>query len=650
MFIRKRERKDNFYQELQEKTLERLQELSGDVWTDFNIHDPGVTISDNMNYALFELQYKLELPFRSFLGPNTDDYASKGILPADFIFSPSIVTTEDYEKLFLDGVLLTTDVPENNQMVSKEVHVLESCLVEFSDGFYTVNASVSLSKTAITNAEEIKEEIFKLYHANRNLCEDLRWEDIHVLTKAVGKRKKETEEKSIQIETTYGMDTSEKPIKIHDYHSFQLDFPDAYGIGHRGLPLEANKRNIAHVRQLKGYLLMMDFLMADATEQIQNTPQLISFTEAPPSGTVSLISIPDVEMVVDSVKFKKGNQLQTAASIQKKKSGFMDILDTLYGEDTAQLFQDFQPSKSRLNYRASLTQELPELNRNRFRSFNKLKPTESNIVFKELFSLLHGSKIESEVPVRDLLKKHGLDLLPDSIFFDQYEVYLNIAPISGVFYDPIFNETPQHIPAHEMDWKEEYFASLQTEISLIRRNALFESFLEVGAHAANYRMIQLSENNRWILVFRYPGKEEWMILGTYKTRDHLIRSANRFWAFVRFLNPERHLFYLVEHRLLQFAYPRKHREEGNTLSIIASNRFENKEMYDHLEQLLRERLPAHLSIQLYRVQPDHIYDFEQIYYKWREALANRDTKKLIHFSESINAFFRVSKDFLTDIQ
>jgi hypothetical protein len=329
----------------------------------------------------------------------------------------------------------------------------------------------------------------------------------------------------------------------------------------------------------------------------------------------------------------------------------MDILDTLYGEDTGQLFQDFQPRKPKIAYRSALIEELPELNRNRFRSFNKLNPTEGNIVFKELFSLLHGNKIESEIPIRELLKRKDLDLLPDSVFFGQYEVYLDIAPISGVFYNPIFNETPQNIPAQEMDWKEEYFPSLQAEISLIRRNAIFESFLEVGSNQGNYRMIRLSENSRWILVFRYPGKEDWMILGSYRTREHLIRSANRFWAFIRFLNPERHLFYVVEHRLLEFAYPDQHKHSvGNTLSVIASSRFENEEMHQRLEQLLQERLPAHLRIHLYRVQPDHIYDFEQIYYKWREALASRNTKKLVHFSESIHAFFRVSKPFLKEIQ
>lgn len=632
MFIKKRERTANFYQELQERTLDRLQELSGDVWTDFNIHDPGVTISDNMNYALFELQYKLELPFQAFIGPDTADYVNKGILPGDFIFSQSIVTPEDYEQLFLNGI-----------------EHLETCSVEFNNGYYTVQASVSPNNPN-ASTENIKEEIFVLFHENRNLCEDLRWDDIQLLTKASGKKRKKQDEIE-HIERIYETESPEKPIKIQNYNSFQLDFPDAYGIGLRGLPQEASERNKAHVLQLKGYLLMMDFLLAHTTEQIQNTPQLISFTEQAPTGTVSLVSIPEVNKVVDRAKFQKNNQLQTPDSIQNKKSGFLDILDTLYGEDTDQFFKDFQPPTSKVKYRSLLTKELPELNRNRFRSFNKLKPTESNIVFKELFSLLHGKKIETEIPVRDLLKNLGLDLLPDAVFFDQYEVYLDIAPISGVFYDPIFNETPQHVPVHEMDWKEEYFASLQNEISLVRRNAIFESFLSVGSNATHYRMIQLSENNRWILVFRYPGKEEWMIIGTYRTKEHLIRSANRLWALVRFLNPERHLFYLVEHRLLQFAHPeQENNAEGNTLSIIASSRFENQVINERLEELLRERLPAHLRIRLYRVDSDYIYDFEQIYYKWREALANRKTKELVHFSESIRAFFRVSNSFLQNIQ
>ncbi|MNK01838.1 hypothetical protein D3C87_196460 [compost metagenome] len=651
MFIKKRERTDNFYQELQEKTLERLQELSGDIWTDFNVHDPGVTISDNMNYALFELQYKLELPFRAFVGPHPEEYAGKGILPAEQILSPSIVTPADYEQLFLSDPRLKP--------------YMEDCVVDFDRGFYRIRAYVSLEaiskaielkSTLNSNLEEeqaweneqknIKEFIFELFHANRNLCEDLRWADIQVLSKS-GKLKKKPEYHE-PVETAYKLEQEKVPVKIRDYHSFQLDFPDVYGIGERGLPPEASERNEAHVMQLKGYLLMMDFLMANVTEQVQNSPQLLSFTETPPTGKVSLVSIPGVEKMINWEKIKRENkdQLQTTASILSKKLGFIDILDTLYGEDTDRFFQDFQPPKQKLAYRSTLTQELPELNRNRFRSFNKLKPAESNIIFKELFSLLHGKKVESEVPIRDLLGKFELDLLSDSVFFEQYEVYLDIAPISGVFYNPIFNETPQHIPVHEMDWKEEYFPSLQEEISLIRRNALFESLPEVGDDPENYRMIRLSENGRWILVFRYPGKKDWMILGSYRTKDHLIRSANRFWAFMRFLNPERHLFYLVEHRLLQFTHPKKRdEEEGYTLSIIASNRSEKKNEYDQLVHLLKERLPAHLSIRLYQMEQDRIQDFEQIYYRWREALASGNIRKLIHFSESIRAFFTVSKPY-----
>ncbi|MEI3154042.1 MAG: hypothetical protein V8S95_02245 [Odoribacter sp.] len=40
------------YVALQKDTIDRLQRLSGKVWTDFNAHDPGITILDVLNYAL----------------------------------------------------------------------------------------------------------------------------------------------------------------------------------------------------------------------------------------------------------------------------------------------------------------------------------------------------------------------------------------------------------------------------------------------------------------------------------------------------------------------------------------------------------------------------------------------------------------------
>ena len=59
-----RQSEDELYAELQKRTIQEIQGLSGDVWTDFNPHDPGVTIADVANYALTELSYKLSFPNR----------------------------------------------------------------------------------------------------------------------------------------------------------------------------------------------------------------------------------------------------------------------------------------------------------------------------------------------------------------------------------------------------------------------------------------------------------------------------------------------------------------------------------------------------------------------------------------------------------
>ena len=45
---------------LKRKGLKLLQKLSGKAWTDYNLHDPGVTILEVLCYALTDLVYRTE--------------------------------------------------------------------------------------------------------------------------------------------------------------------------------------------------------------------------------------------------------------------------------------------------------------------------------------------------------------------------------------------------------------------------------------------------------------------------------------------------------------------------------------------------------------------------------------------------------------
>ena len=54
------------FQKLKKEGIYLAQELSGDLWTDYNDHDPGVTILENQVYALTELSYKTSFPVEDY--------------------------------------------------------------------------------------------------------------------------------------------------------------------------------------------------------------------------------------------------------------------------------------------------------------------------------------------------------------------------------------------------------------------------------------------------------------------------------------------------------------------------------------------------------------------------------------------------------
>lgn len=68
---------------------------------------------------------------------------------------------------------------------------------------------------------------------------------------------------------------------IENYYSVQNTFPDSYGIGLNSLSSDAPQPRVACARQLKGYLLVFDQLLANQFSQLAHVPELFSF--APPA-------------------------------------------------------------------------------------------------------------------------------------------------------------------------------------------------------------------------------------------------------------------------------------------------------------------------------------------------------------------------------
>jgi uncharacterized protein len=86
-------------QQLYELGLKHVQRLSSQIWTDYNLHDPGVTTLELLCYALTDLSYRASLPIEDLLAGNPRGqtfFTPREILPN------RALTLLDYRKLLID--------------------------------------------------------------------------------------------------------------------------------------------------------------------------------------------------------------------------------------------------------------------------------------------------------------------------------------------------------------------------------------------------------------------------------------------------------------------------------------------------------------------------------------------------------------------
>ncbi|WP_431214070.1 hypothetical protein ACQ86N_04135 [Puia sp. P3] len=168
------------FNDLRNEGITHLGNLTGKLWTDYNVHDPGITILEALCYALLDLDYRTKLPAADIFARHP---AAAGAGAADDNFySPAQIlacnplTIVDYRKLLsdIDGVRnawleVALDQPDNCLPEGRKpghLNGLYHVLVELEDG---------VDQTAVVAA--VKDAM----REHRNLCEDLA--DVIVLGK-----------------------------------------------------------------------------------------------------------------------------------------------------------------------------------------------------------------------------------------------------------------------------------------------------------------------------------------------------------------------------------------------------------------------------------------------------------------------------------
>jgi uncharacterized protein YegP (UPF0339 family) len=195
------------YEFLHKKGLEHIEALSRNLWTDYNSHDPGITMLEALCYAITDLGNRIQLPIPDLL---TKTKNSKGEITGSFPTAKQILTTKpitetDYRKLFIDvdgvnNVFLQVNTdqwiykhclkkdepseedPQGKLSYKKDLspdyeHLDSFALQGLYDIYFEPDHDIKIlekdNEERKTKIDEITAEIKRLYHANRNICEDL---------------------------------------------------------------------------------------------------------------------------------------------------------------------------------------------------------------------------------------------------------------------------------------------------------------------------------------------------------------------------------------------------------------------------------------------------------------------------------------------
>lgn len=147
--------------------IKYLQELSGSLWTDYNEHDPGVTMLEQMVYSLTDLSYRTDFDIKDHFHPKGEK-STVFLRPSD-LFPCNPVTSDDFRKLFIDRIFEL-----------KNVWVVPLPPTESSiKGLYKIQLHLHESNPTEEFKKQVIEKVQDVFCSHRSLCEDI--EHIEIL-------------------------------------------------------------------------------------------------------------------------------------------------------------------------------------------------------------------------------------------------------------------------------------------------------------------------------------------------------------------------------------------------------------------------------------------------------------------------------------
>ncbi|NJB86797.1 hypothetical protein GGR26_002574 [Lewinella marina] len=187
------------FRALRELGIAHIAALSSDLWTDHNLHDPGITLLELLCYALTDLGYRTSLGEAQLFAPAMKGEPDGNFFTPAEILTNNPVTLLDYRKMLVDvpgvrnawiekveeqEVPLAYRVPTQENCAPRPLHTRipagEQEAALRLKGLYRVLLDIDPRLTAATEAcsgptntfGATLAEVGRRLHAHRNLCED----------------------------------------------------------------------------------------------------------------------------------------------------------------------------------------------------------------------------------------------------------------------------------------------------------------------------------------------------------------------------------------------------------------------------------------------------------------------------------------------
>lgn len=173
------------YEALRLEGMKYIERLSSAIWTDYNVHDPGITMLEAICYAITDLGYRTEFSIENLLA-GEDGALSGQFFTAAQILTNNPLTVTDYRKLLIDidGIrnAWLRVATESEMAIFANYEHSELDLNEPSEkhdklqlnGLYKVLIDLDQEQEEL-DQDQVKELLKKAYrrlHEHRNLCED----------------------------------------------------------------------------------------------------------------------------------------------------------------------------------------------------------------------------------------------------------------------------------------------------------------------------------------------------------------------------------------------------------------------------------------------------------------------------------------------